>query len=55
MEMSESITDAFKCNQCGSTFDSDHDSKERQPAAHHALKRSGNAKDANQHIRAKNA
>jgi hypothetical protein len=28
--MSESITDAFKCNQCGATYDSEHDLKEHQ-------------------------
>lgn len=53
--MSESITDAFKCNQCGATYDSEHDLKEHQRAAHHVVKQSGNAKDVNEHVKAKNA
>ncbi len=53
--MSESITDAFKCNQCGATYDSEHDLKEHQQAAHHAAKKSGKTKDVNQQVKAKNA
>jgi hypothetical protein len=35
--MTESITDAFKCNQCGATYNSEHELGEHQQAARHAV------------------
>jgi len=34
--MSESITDAFKCNQCGAWYESEKELHEHQQAVHHA-------------------
>ena len=34
--MTESITDAFKCNQCGAIYDSEKELVENRQAAHHA-------------------
>jgi hypothetical protein len=34
--MTESITDAFKCNQCGALYDSEKEPVEHRQAAHHA-------------------
>jgi hypothetical protein len=36
MNMTESITDAFKCNQCGALYDSEKELVEHRQAAHHA-------------------
>jgi hypothetical protein len=33
--MTESITDAFKCNQCGAQYDSEKELREHQQAVHH--------------------
>ncbi len=33
--MTESITDAFKCNQCGAVYDSEKELREHQQAVHH--------------------
>jgi hypothetical protein len=35
--MTESITDAFKCNQCGALYDSEKELLEHQQAARHAV------------------
>jgi len=35
--MTQSIADAFKCNQCGATYNSEHELHEHQQAAHHAV------------------
>jgi hypothetical protein len=35
MNMTESITDAFKCNQCGALYDTEKDLREHQQAVHH--------------------
>ena len=34
--MTESITDAFKCNECGALYESEKELLEHQRAAHHA-------------------
>jgi DNA-directed RNA polymerase subunit M/transcription elongation factor TFIIS len=36
MNMTKSITDAFKCNHCGALYDSEKELLEHQQAAHHA-------------------
>jgi hypothetical protein len=35
--MTESITDAFRCNQCGALYDSEKELQEHQQAARHAV------------------
>ncbi|MGB8524412.1 MAG: hypothetical protein WCD43_15720 [Candidatus Acidiferrales bacterium] len=35
--MTESITDAFKCNQCGALYDSEKELLEHQQAVRHAV------------------
>jgi hypothetical protein len=34
--MTESIMDAFQCNQCGAQYDSEKELREHQQAVHHA-------------------
>lgn len=35
--MTEPITGTFKCNQCGASYNSEHELLEHQQAAHHAV------------------
>jgi uncharacterized C2H2 Zn-finger protein len=62
--MTESITNALKCNQCGAVYDSEKELSEHQQAAHHAASRgrephatskeeSGKPEDVNQPDKAK--
>jgi uncharacterized C2H2 Zn-finger protein len=46
--MTESITDAFKCNQCGAVYDSEKELHEHQQAAHHAVSSERKAHETSQ-------
>ncbi len=35
--MTQSITDAFKCNRCGALYDSERELRDHREAAHHAV------------------
>jgi C2H2-type zinc finger len=35
--MTESISDAFQCNQCGALYDSEKELREHRQAAHHPI------------------
>jgi hypothetical protein len=52
--MTESITDAFKCNQCGAVYDSEKELREHQLAVHHVAGYPPAAtEDADQPVKAK--
>jgi uncharacterized C2H2 Zn-finger protein len=46
--MTESITDAFKCNHCGAVYDSEKELSEHQQAAHHAVSSERKAHETSQ-------
>jgi hypothetical protein len=50
MNMTESITDAFKCNQCGALYDTEKELREHQQAVHHVA---GYPEDVDQPVKAK--
>jgi DNA-directed RNA polymerase subunit M/transcription elongation factor TFIIS len=64
--MTDSIMDAFECNQCGAQYDSEKELLEHRQAAHHAQadthdhepreaakEKPGKPEELNQHERAK--
>jgi uncharacterized C2H2 Zn-finger protein len=46
--MTELITDAFKCNQCGAVYDSEKELSEHRQAAHHAVSSERKAHETSQ-------
>jgi hypothetical protein len=51
--MTESITDAFKCNQCGAVYDSEKELREHQQSVHHVAGYPPAGTDVNQPVKAK--
>jgi|HubBroStandDraft_4_1064222.scaffolds.fasta_scaffold11447_4 hypothetical protein len=53
--MTQSIADAFKCNQCGASYGSERELLEHQRAAHHYVvsDRKSEKENVDQHFKAK--